>query len=228
MFYHTALLFDYENFSKEAKPLGLSIEKGNIKDFDERIFQITSTTNEEDFILKDLGFGEPIKNVKPLVNLNEIQFLNSEIGKRFLVLMSQYLFPCSLKIGYSWRKLVSVLERMNWSSSEITTLIYGDPIGKLVSDKARDALPIDKISHQDPFWRWIRPMYSYNQGGWVSYRDCVSLYDKLNKVKNEQLSQSQNPDEEESEVTLIQNTKTILSYAIKEQKGLYVIVLWEE
>ncbi len=228
MFYHIALLFDYEKFSKEAKPLGLSIEKGNIKDLDERIFQITSNTNDEDFILKDLGFGEPIKNVKSLVSLNEIQFLNYEIGKRFLVLMSQYLFPCALNIGYSWRKLVSVLERINWSSSEINTLIYGDPIGKLVSDKAEDAHQIDKISHQDPYWRWIRPMYSYNQGGWVSYQDCVSLYDKLNKVINDELSQFQNPDEKKSEATLIQDTKTILSYAINEQKGLYVIVLWEE
>lgn len=226
MYYHFGLIFDYAAFSREVKPISFSIENGELSFFNARISKIVFEIENTD-LLTSLGFGEPPKGINPITSFKETEYFNSEVGKRLFLFLSTFLHPSPVAIGLNWRKLISILETAGWKNVDIETLIYGRPVGTLVTEQAKYAVQLDVVTHNDPYWRWIRPQYSYNQGGWVSYHECKMLYEKLNNVLKELPTSHSCVNGQKEVMKIVFDAKEMVRGAIDEHKGLYVIVLWE-
>ena len=132
--------------------------------------------------------------------------------------MSHYLreSPCSL--GANWRKLVDGLKKLGFPDNQIDKLVNGRPIGQLILHQT-DLLQISAVTHADSYFRWIRPLYIYNQGGWLSNDDCNELLESLIQIRENDLDESCREG--------IQFARRMLLAAMNNKVGLYMVILWD-
>lgn len=234
MFYHAAMLFDYKGFAKEAAPLARAVEEGSLVLLHHRASEIAKHISPETFILHD--YGEPLNLLQSISEIETSPYRNSKIGKLFTVVMSTYLEPCSKSLGYNWRILIETLKDLKCKDNDLEKLYYGLPVGLLITPEATDQ-HVKKVEHNDPYWRWIRLDYSYNQGGWLPLEECQRLRTALKQVsiqlseynyqERSQTTETQNQSWKNSLQQGYEDAMEMLSLAIESKKGLYMVVLWD-
>lgn len=217
MFYHESLLFDYKGFLEEAKPLVAEVEQGNLSSTYVRAEQIAASIEPESFVLAN--YGQWFRLPESESSKNFLRFQSSNIGYWFLLIMSKYLQPNPNSIGLHWSYLKNNLPKSGWSENDVVLLFEGLPIGSLLLGK--DIERRKAITHEDPFWYWIRPHYTYNQGGWLSLTECKRLYEQLQNTKL-----SKNPPDENLSGSY-KRALAMLSTAIDNNLGLYMVELWD-
>lgn len=229
MYYHTALLFDYTRFSQVARPLAEFVETGNFEPVIKHAEKIIARSSENKFILKKFGFGENITELNPMLEYatGNSRFQNSMIGKFFLIAMSEYLKPCPISIGSDWRNLNTLLQSIGFSSADIDILLYGQPIGTLVSESAKGCSQVLGVKHSDPYWRWIRPLYIYGQGGWINLDEIHRLRNMLITAEKKCSNILENAPWRQSGLKGLKKSIKMLTSAVNSQMGLYVFVLWD-
>ncbi len=232
MFYHAAFLFDYVGFEKEARVLACAVEQGDLIPLHRRVSEIVTHSSPE----RLPGNGNFLKLPQSISEVEASPYISSEIGRWFMVVVSTYLRPCPVSIGYNWGNLSSALEALGWKSADIERLCHGMPMGLLVTSAA-DSQHSDIVTHSDPYWRWIRLPHTYNQGGWLSVEGSRHLYVLLQEVEPQiaglrykgalKLTSAQNENWRSSVQRGCRDALMMLSAAIEANTGLYMVVLWE-
>lgn len=236
MFYHATLLFDYKGFAQEAIPLAYAIEHGDLEPVYLRVKKIVNCQPSSDFFLRNYGYGGPIRSPKSIAEVQSSPYKNSEIGQWFVLIMSTYLRPCPSSIGYNWSNLASALEQAGWELADVRKLCHGLPTGLLLTSAA-SAEHLSVVKHDAPYWQWTRLLYTYNQGGWLSFQECERLYHLLGR-KALQIPLLHYKEEHELtgdqfrtwKISVAQgcaDALAMLSSAIGAKSGLYMVILWQ-
>jgi hypothetical protein len=233
MFYHAALLFDYKEFAGEARPLADAVNQNNLTLLHAQANVLAETIQQGSYSLLD--YGDPLHIPRPLDDVQSSPYKNSFIGDWFMIILSQYVKPHPNHIGYDWRILETVLEEFKWNREDINLLFHGLPFGTLVASGDADNYS-DKLTHSDPYWMWIRPDYSYGRGGWLSTEECRRLRVALlqirseieqYQVKREHLEDHHKKQWKKRVQNAYQSALEMLGRAIGEDKGLFLVVLWQ-
>ena len=231
MFYHPALLFDYDKFNDQVTQLLHFVDDGDLTPLYEKAKEVYFNNQNETFVL--FKYGQPLRLLRTITDIKFSLTKNSEIGYWVTLLLSKYVEPIT-SVGFNWRNLAAALKLINWSTQEIDMLFNGLPVNLLLQ-KEPIAKHIEVVRHNDPYWHWVRLSYSYNQGGWLSITDCKRLYNLLQsskalvlKVQSDgELSQEQELYWKKAVLQGYNDALVMLSIALKENKGLYMTVVWD-
>lgn len=236
MFYHAALWFDYHGFSHEALLLNRAVEKGDFLLLARRASEIVNSVGSESFFLTRYGLGPLTPDPLSVGDVASSLYRNSELGRWFFLVMSSWLQPSPVSIGYAWVCLSEALRQIGWPNDRVELLFHGLPTGLLVSSQASPER-VSPVTHNDPYWRWVRPLYSFDQGGWLSTEACQDLYDDL--LRSEGFLLAMDPpsavgsDQQqviywrESLHSGYRNSLQMLQLALEQKIGLYLITLWD-
>lgn len=249
---HQASLFMYRKFIDEALWLVEQVEQGNygpLRDFACEAIQRL----QKEWPINNFGWIKYENNVEkgvltqewPLLNHgeaglvteDEIRNLSSpaaqDIGYWFLIVLSEYLQPCSSPLG-NWSVLNTVLESLNWKQDDRDLLFRGLPTSKLLKPKLGKKSPWP-LKDSDPYWLWLHP--SRARSGWLPTEDIDRLHSQLcrmdDKVKDFDVCVIPNIDADnpivvrEYKVYLqsgYQDTISMLSTAQKSNLGLFMSI----
>jgi len=236
MFYHAALWFDYHEFSREASLLNRAVEKDDFLPLAQRASAIANSVESGSFFLTKYGVGPLTPDPLSVEGVASSPYRNSELGRWFFLVMSSWLQPSPVSIGYAWVCLSEALRQVGWPDERLELLFHGLPTGLLVSPQASSE-QVSSVTHNDPYWRWVRPLYSFDQGGWLSIEACQDLYDDL--LRSEALLSAMDPPSvvgpvqqqvaywRESLRSGYQNSVQMFQLALEHKLGLYLITLWD-
>lgn len=235
MFYQASLFFDYLGFQYEASKLCQAIENGNLRPLQERVYEIAITTPPDKFVLRNYGYGGDLKTPESIDIVLSSPYRNAEIGQWLLVVMSTYLQPCPVSIGYNWKNLAQALETLHFPDEDIDKLSTGLPTSLLINTQASPQ-HLKVVAHTDPYWQWVRPLYTYQQGGWLPISECQRLLLALQELKLSMLEiETGFPNLPESAEVYWKNSVlqgyqdacTMLKASLAKDKGLYMVTLWQ-
>jgi hypothetical protein len=231
MFYHAALLFDTTGFAQEACALAQRVDRGDLQLLHQRATQIAAATPAALFPLR--AYGEPLRQPRPLADVVTNPASNAEIGDWLMIVLSQYVRPCPSSIGFHWQALKLALLERGWTQAECDLLMHGQPLGTLIG-KAPVGIQDHIVRHHDPYWRWIRPDYSYTHGGWLGLEQCATFFRRL-CARDHELRQSTHAPgghlQEDLLASAIQGYQAachMLSAALQAHQGLYMVILWDQ
>jgi len=177
MWYHISFYFDYIGWRQKASQLMWQIDH---EDFSTLLHQVERILDQEEkrTLLREFGcrFGSHPLSEGDLSKTNPHR--NSIIGQLLFASIFNYYIPAKYQLGSNWSIVKAVLLANGWIDEEVEELINGTPISLLVG---RAPLQHQVVSHTDPYWYWIRSLYSSNQGGWLS-TEKVSFYNS--KIAN--------------------------------------------
>lgn len=228
-FYHAALLFDERGFVHEVGTLAAAVEQGDLSALHDRASRIIQAHEMVPFILDNLGFGG-LKPLQPPDVAAVSPYRNSIVGQWFTVVLSDYLKPCPQYPGYHWRPLSAALEQIGWSQGDNEKLFYGEPLGLFFSRESIKHSTV--ITHQDPYWRWVRPLYCNNQGGWLPHEECRRLLTRLQEIEPHLRALARDMIDEQPQIAReswagYEDAVAMLTTATAEQQGLYMVILWQ-
>jgi hypothetical protein len=110
----------------------------------------------------------------------DLKYRNGLIGNYLLIVLSTFLFP-ALSLGYNFSKFSQILHALEWKKEDIDHILEGYPTSLLIKP---GLLPIHKIVEwEDPYWCWVRPLYS-NYSGWFPLPEIVRFHEKLNNDRD--------------------------------------------
>lgn len=232
MWYLANLLFDYQNYQVEARAIAVTLDMGYIQILREKVEKIATSPRYQSFFT-NYGYGK----VLPLPEVQEVEkssYKNCILGLWLFVLMAKNLEPAPVCLGYDWRILSENLERLGWPEGDVNLLIHGYPTAGLLGKKIAKK---EVIEHKDPYWFWIRPLQSYNQGGWLSIAECDRFKKKLQKTLVDVLENRKYLNSAflstKDEVWInslhrgIQNLITLFQLAIDKRCGIYSAIYWD-
>lgn len=228
-FYHAALLFDERGFVQEIGTLAAAVEQGDLSVLHDRASQIVQAHETAPFILDNLGFG----GLKPLQTTDIVAVSphrNLIVGQWFTIVLSDYLKPCPRYPGYHWRPLFAALERLGWPQEDNEKLFYGEPLGLFFSQESIKHATV--ITHQDPYWRWVRLLYCTNQGGWLPREECARLLTRLQETEPQLRVLVRDMTDELPRIAReswagYEDAVAMLTTATGQQQGLYMVILWQ-
>jgi len=171
MWFLAELQFNEIGFQTQGMSLIEGIDSGEILTIRLKVEELI---HQEKIIslLYRYGFGQVPFQLPSVEDVNYSPYRNSIIGNWLSIIMAQYLEPSQFNIGFNWRMISEILIRMGWSADDINLLINGLPIGVLFG---KPTSVKNVIEHTDPYWYWIRPKYSYNQGGYIPRQECEKI-----------------------------------------------------
>jgi len=98
-------------------------------------------------------------------------------------------------------------------------------------------MPKKVINHNDAYWYWIRPRYSYNQGGFLPKENCESVLSLLRKaqyrINESDLTFSTNLPKDQEKNWRSSLTKGLedaiawIETALNQNLGIYSAIYWE-
>ncbi len=232
MWYLANLYFDYEEYRAELKALSDALDKGDPQPLRKEVKRVV-TSGEFDHIFSRYGYGK----ILPMPSIRRIEtspYRNSILGSWLFIITAKYLEPTQECLGYDWRIVAESLEGLSWSKQEINLLINGSPMAKLLG---KDSVNHTVVEHGDPYWEWIRPSYSYNQGGWISMEECEKFFKLLQKTLEKDLGDGRHfnsgflANKNETWVYSlthgIKSLLSILNLAIDKGCGIYSAIYWD-
>lgn len=176
-----AYLFDSDAFRKEALPLASAVERGDYTPALQRAQAIINQlqTSGQEWILDD-----PKSNPLPSITGWKAPLTAKEIGRCFLVILSDYLRPASASLYASWSVLLPALPRAGWSELEARLLTHGyDTAALLRADRATSIARYTVLeSDQDSndFALWVRT--GYGSTGWLDTTTAQILLARLQLI----------------------------------------------
>ncbi len=236
MFYHASLLLDYEGFRCECAPLSRLADNGDYIAIAQRATDVMRSITCESFWLDRYGFASWDWRLPSVEEVMMSAHRNSEIGRWFLIVLSTWLTPSQSCVGYDWARLSDSLRQIGWHEKRVALLFYGYPTWSLIrSDTSNQHA--STVAHADPYWKWIRPLYTHGQGGWLDTDACRSLSDDLLASEDALLyalppqthqSGSDQPSQWRRSVRRgYLRALAVLRSAVERQLGLYQLVLGE-
>lgn len=233
MWFHASLKFDYPLFQREAKELVGDIDKGNLNLLRSKAKEVINDDKYKTFFSK-YGYGITGNDLPSVSEVQDSPLSNAIIGLWIAIVMAKYLEPAEVNIGYNWRHLQDYLPRFGWSRPDFMDFINGFPIGLLFGKKN---LPKERIEHEDPYWFWIRPRFSYNQGGWLSVDQCNYFGSLLRRTYKDVIKAdfSQYPDIPSDQTNSVKaavlqgisDSITLLESCSLASVGCYSAIYWE-
>lgn len=221
MFYLANYLFSHQDFSLETRGITEQIKQGNLTplfDHAEKAYNNLSCRA----LFSQLGFGIIPVNFSNYINHSHTH-QNPLIGQCLSWLLLQYLTPLDFHLGYNWNQVSSYLSQIGWPKSKLNLLIHGLPLGNLLGIKIK---PKTLITDSDPYWYWIRPLYSYNQGGYIPYEKCSELLTQL-KIESIVEMEEKNNNQVNSIKTGVKNIVSCLEKAVGSSIGLFSAIYWD-
>lgn len=232
MWYLANLFFEYDDFQIEANSLAMSIEKGEIQPLLNEVAKIAAVPKHQEHLIK-YGYGD----VLPLPNIRDVEISTHQnliLGKWFFILMAEYLESVPNSVGYDCRILSEGLSHLGWSEEDANLLIHGESIAVLFGEKSASKPSVDQ---KDPYWFWVRPLYSYNQGGWLSVANCKRFQRKLHETYAENIENRKYLRSEfftgKDEAWIVSFTRGIRTFdvifesAIEKGCGIYSAIYWD-
>lgn len=232
MWYQANLFFAYEQYRAELKSLVEAVDHGDLNRLRAEAENVAVSSQFKPFV-KKFGFGE----ILPLPDVREVEdspYRNSMLGEWLFITMEKYLEPSPVCLGYDWRVVTESLESLGWAKNEIDLLINGYPIAKMLG---KGYLDKSVVGHDDPYWFWIRPLHSYNQGGWIPTEDCGRLSARLKEMLQKDLegrldSESDFLATKNETWTFslsrgIKNLISVFDLAIEKGCGIYSAIFWD-
>lgn len=185
---HHAFLLDADSFKRRIDPLIDALNGGSAEPLFQNAFEINQSVSPNSIIniingnVKDISVknfaGVPYKKpIRPLLkNLSKLE--SSDLGYWFLIIFSKYLSECG-GIGPDFEILAWCLEKIGWKSEDVKLLIDASPMSLLL--RSDTFVQPKKLSYSDPYWYWMRPVYS-NRSGWLTKQQIINLLEKLRLV----------------------------------------------
>lgn len=222
MFFHANYLFSYQDFAIVAACLNNQINQGNLAPLYEQTSKAYQNANNRQ-LFSQLGFGKVPSSISEFNEDNMKKHQNIMIGQYMSWVLVQYLSPVDNHLGYQWNDVSGYLQQIGWPKTNIDLLLTGLPIGNLLGIKVK---PKKLIDEADPYWYWIRPRYSYNQGGFIPLEKCRYLLTKLRKISSRDFDKK--IDDHQKPVSIgLNNIMAFLEKADKFNIGVYSAIYWE-